>query len=95
MQLELDAEPGAERAAVLLVAGRAVAQPVVDVQRADRLGAREPDGDVEQADRVAPAGQQHDDRRAGGQQAGRADALEEVHAFESRVGPKVRVPGFP
>jgi hypothetical protein len=93
--LEADAEPVAQRAAVLLVAGRAVAQPVVDVQRAYPRGTRQPDGDVEQADRVASARQQHDDRRAGGQQAGRADALDEVHAVESRSGLRCGSPGFP
>ena len=61
-----------------LVRAGVVAQPVVDVQRADGRGAGERDGAVEQADRVAPAGEQHDDRPPVGEQPGRPDALEHV-----------------
>jgi hypothetical protein len=85
LERELDAEPHAERPAELLVAAGGLAQPVVDVQRADRLGTGEPDRDVEQADRVATAGEQHDDGRALREQTGGADAVEQVHGGESRV----------
>ena len=56
------------------------------MQRAHRARARQADGDVEQADRVAPARQQDDDRPAGRQQPGRPHALEQIvrHPGESR-----------
>ena len=55
------------RAQWLGVGRRGVAQAVVDVQRAHVAG--DPHREVEQADRVAPAGEQHDDRAPGPQQA--------------------------
>ena len=71
-----DAERSARRSQCSASASSLVAaQPVVDVQRAHR--ARRPassDGEIEQADRVAPAGEQHDDRAPGAQQAALAHA---------------------
>ena len=48
-------------------------QPVVEVQRAYGVRAGDPHRQVEQADRVLAAGEQHDDRRAGDEQPARAD----------------------
>ena len=62
---ERHAEPLAERAAERLVPVGGVAQPVVDVQRPDRGRARDAHGEVEQADGVRPARDQHDDGAAG------------------------------
>ena len=75
--MQRDAEPLAQRGAVRLVGAGRRAQPVVAVQRLDGRR-REPHGDVEQADGVAPAGEQHEHRPPGAQQAARADALEQV-----------------
>ena len=77
------AEPLAQRGAVGGVLGGGVAQAVVDVQRARR--ARDPHREVEQADRVRPAGEQHDDRRARAQQALLADERLEAHAGTGRA----------
>ena len=76
--MQLDAEPLAQRRAVGLVRAGLLAQPVVAVQRGDVRGAGDPDGDVEQADRVAAAREQHEHPPAGLQQPGRGDALEQV-----------------
>ena len=72
LHVKRDAEPLAQRGAVRLVAGRLRAQPVVAVQRLDVPRAGDPHRDVEQADRVAPAGEQHDAR--GGPGASRPPA---------------------
>ena len=80
----LDGQRDAELRRRLLAVARVgvgvlTAQAVVDVQRADgAVAAAQQHRDVEQADRVAPAGQQHDDRLRRRQQAGLADALQQV-----------------
>ena len=78
-----DPEPLAQGAAEGLVLVRPVAQPVVDVQRRD-LGA-EPEGDVEQGDRVAAAREQHEERLSLPDEAGLARRLERTlhrYSFE-------------
>ena len=82
-QLERHAEPLAQRRAVRGVVGRLRPQPVVAVQRGHRLRARDPHREVEQADAVAPAREEHHDRAAGREQAARADGLEQVRARHS------------
>ena len=82
MDVERDAEPRAQRRAVRLVAVGLGAQAVVDVQRAHGVRPDERRGDVEQADRVAAAREQHDDRAPRLEQARRGDALEQVHGGE-------------
>ena len=73
---ERHAEALAQRAAVRLVLVGLLAQAVVDVQGAHRALQR--DRHVEQADRVAPARQQHHDVCPGAQQAGGPHAVEQV-----------------
>ncbi|HEV2643978.1 MAG TPA: hypothetical protein VGT98_14800, partial [Candidatus Elarobacter sp.] len=51
-----------------LILASAVAKTVVDVKRADALGAHDPDGEIEQASGVAPTGEQDHDRTSGRQQ---------------------------
>ena len=68
----------AQRAAGGLVALGLGPQPVVDVERAHDPAPGHLDGHVEQADRVAAAGEQDDDGDADGQQAARAHPREEV-----------------
>ena len=64
-----------------LVRVRLLTQAVVDVQGRHRAG--EADGEVEQADRVAAARQQHDDRAR--EQAAGADALlDDAHGALAR-----------
>ena len=69
--LECGAQPFGERRAVRLVHVRLLTEAIVDVQGRHRAG--EADGQIEQADRVASARQQHDDRAR--EQAAGADAL--------------------
>ena len=89
VDVQLDAERVAQRGAVRLVAGRAVAQPVVAVQRGDVPGPGEADGDVEQAHRVPPAREQHEHRLPGRQQPAGPDAREQVgHADDASRRPR-------
>jgi hypothetical protein len=60
---------------VRLVRGRRVAQAVVDVQHRDGVAPGQAQREVEQAHRVAAAGQQHGHGRARSEQARGADAL--------------------
>ncbi len=76
--MQLGAEPLAELRAVGLVRAGLLAQPVVAVQRGDLRGAGDPHGDVEQADRVAAAREQHEHPLPRREQPGRGDALEQV-----------------
>ena len=78
LDVERHAELLAQRCAMGLVAVGLRAQPVVAVQRADVLGSRDPHGDVEQADRVAAAGEQDQHRPARLEQPAGADAREEI-----------------
>ena len=80
--LEPHPEPFAQLAAVQLVRVGAVAQAVVHVQRVDPLGARDPHGEIEQAGRVAPSGEQNDHFSARRKETGVADGLE--HQSSSR-----------
>ena len=73
-----DAEPLAQRGAERRVGVRRRAQAVVAVERADLRDAGDPHREVEQADRVAPAGEQDEHRAARGEQASGADAVEQV-----------------
>ncbi len=77
MDVQGHAEPLAQRGAVFGVARRGLAQPVVDVQR--RHLPAQPDGEVEQADRVAAAGQQHEYGSAGGEQPALTHARLDAH----------------
>ena len=65
------------------------AQPVVDVQRAHVARAAQRDGDVEQADRVAPARDHRDDRPGPAISPSSRDAREHVlyrrHGYPSRA----------
>ena len=81
MDGERHAEPLAQLAAEALVAVGVVAQPVVDVQGAHRVGPGDPHGEVEQADGVAPAGEQHHHRPPCAQEPVGADAGLEVHQW--------------
>src|SRR4029079_10570767 len=60
LDLEPDLERLAERDAVALVLVGVVAQSVVDMEGGDRPGPKQTNRDVEQADRVAPAGEHRD-----------------------------------
>ena len=73
---KLDAERGAQLGAVALVLVGRVAEPVVDVQRANRAAPSDPDGHVEQAARVAPARIEDDHAAPGGEQPALADPLD-------------------
>src|SRR5205085_10452264 len=81
--LERHAKALAQLGAVALVRVSAGAQPVVDVQRADPVGAGNPDGEVEQAWRVPPSGQHHQHRAALAQQTLRQHPLEKLLAHSS------------
>ena len=61
---------------MLLVGVGVLAQAVVDVQRGDLSGAEQAHRQVEQADRVAPAGEHRDERRPLREQALGADRVE-------------------
>ena len=74
------AEALAERAAERLVLACRVAQPVVDVQRGHGGRARDPHREVEQADGIRAARDEHDDGAAGGEQAAVAHVRLEAHA---------------
>ena len=76
--VQLDAEPFAQGRAVRRVGAGLLAQAVVEVQRGDVRGPGDPDGDVEQADGVAAAREQHEHRAPGLEQPGGAYALEQV-----------------
>ena len=73
-----DIEPPREGLAVRSVGARVVAaKPVVDVQSCHDPGPREHHREVEQADRVAPAGQQDHDRAPSRKQAAFTHARED------------------
>jgi hypothetical protein len=86
--VQLHAEPLAQRRAVGRVRCGGLAQAVVDVQRGDILGARDPDGEVEQADRVASAREQHEHGPAGLEQSLRADLFDQVGHGSTRLATK-------
>jgi hypothetical protein len=71
-----DVELRAQRAAVRLVGVAVGAQPVVDVQGGGAAG--QPHGEVDQAGRVAPAGEQHQHGRVGSEQPGRPHRREHL-----------------
>ncbi len=81
LDVQWHAQPLAQLVAEQLVRIGALAQAVVDVQRAHARP--EAHGDVEQADRVAAAGEQHQQRTAGLDQAAGARRLERSlgHSF--------------
>jgi hypothetical protein len=78
--MKLDAELLTELAAELLVITSLVAEPVVDVQRADVALAADFNCEVEQADRIAPAGEADDNPLAGFEQTAAADPLKQIFA---------------
>jgi hypothetical protein len=89
-QLEGSAEPLAQCGAERRVVRGRVAQPVLAMQRGDVRGAGDPDREVEQADGVAPAGEEHDDRAPGREQAAGPHGVDEVRARDS-AGPPGRI----
>ena len=82
VDVQRHAQPGAQRLAVRGVLGGGVAQAVVDVQRGHR--AAHPQREVEQADRVRPAGEQDEHRGARPQQPLLADPRLQAHACLAR-----------
>ena len=91
LDLELHPQLLAELGAVALVLAGVVAQAVVDVERGDLVGAERPHRQVEQADRVAPAGEQRDDRRPRRQQPPIPHLLEHevrIHALSVGAPPQ-------
>ena len=68
----------------LVLVGAARPQAVVDVQRRDLAGAEQAHRQVEQADRVAAAGDHRDERLAGRQQAVLADPLQHARRLALR-----------
>ena len=77
--MELDAEPLAQVRAMTLVGAGRFTQAVVAVQRGDVRATGDPDGEVEQADRVAAAREEHEHRPRRPQQPGRRHSLEQIH----------------
>jgi hypothetical protein len=87
--LELHPQPLAQPRAVALVLVGLRAQAVVDVQSAERLGAAHGERDVEQAGRVAPPGDEGDDRLLAREHAARADGFAQLLA-DHRATPRRR-----
>ena len=75
-----------------LVAARGVAQPVVEVQRNQPVAAGDLDGDVEQADGVAAAREQHDAAAPAYQQPARRDGAQDrlLRGALATTGPVLR-----
>ena len=80
LNVELDAELLAELAAELFVIAGLVAQPIVDVQRADVSLAAEFNCYVEQADRITPTGKADDNPLTGLEETTAADPLKQIFA---------------
>src|SRR5271154_1070554 len=82
--LDGDAELLAEGGTVALLLLGAAAQPIVDMQSGDVVGAAEGNGDVEQADRISAAREHGDDGAIAREQPSGADKLAEL-LVEHRV----------
>ena len=78
LDVKFDAKPSAELATELLIPVRFVTQPIVDVQRSNVVAAAQLGCNVEQADRIAAAGETDNDFLPRFKQPATADSLEQL-----------------